>query len=264
MECAESENEPLNMGGGYGERSLYNYSSYLNSATGHFAANGSSSLTTTCESDSAKGTNYFTVQLNTDRFPSPAACSGSPASDCKGWEQFVYRVNGSSQQGSGFIEFWIRHYNKPCPNGWHTYQPGDGTTSCWKDSGAVSIPSHTVTILDSDHTYVQGWIYDSTHEAVMVTLVGTAYSHVAGSNLYPQGVWGSAQFNVYGWGNGSQANFSCTMQLYPAMYSDDTIPNDAACDVGSSTTGETNNLTPNTCFTVSSPPGIYYREYHIH
>ena len=52
--------------------------------------------------------NAYTLQLNTNPFPSNA-CNRSPNTGCLGWEQFVFENTGSS--AGLYIQYWLIRYN---------------------------------------------------------------------------------------------------------------------------------------------------------
>jgi hypothetical protein len=274
VDCVDAPDLPHTVGGPNPTNGNYHLAestgAALNQVTGYFADLAASGLTTTNEEDTLFGQDHFSVQLNTDYFQSSACASAADPSACTGWEQFIYSVPGSSSQGSVFIEFWIVNYGKNCPSGQSWHQVGSGANiSCWKNSTAVSTPSHSPTILDNENTHVLGYISGPTHEGVTVILAGTAYSHVAGSNLYPSGQWHYAEFNVWGYANSSEALFGPGVQLSPTMYSDDPYTSTLCVqDFGGggnyySYTGESNNFNANFgCYNYlpTGGPGISFDE----
>src|ERR1043166_1447037 len=79
----------------------------------------------------------YSLQLNTNFFTT-TACSGG-TNNCQGWEQFVF-----SSSGYLLIEYWLLHYENPCPAGWNTYG-----VSCWRNGGSALVtPAQTIAVLD--------------------------------------------------------------------------------------------------------------------
>jgi hypothetical protein len=93
-------------------------SGHIASATGSFV----SVTGLTSETGNGGAADNYTLQLNSDFFPS-SACAASPNPGCRGWEQFVY-----SNSGFGFIQYWLIQYNTTCPAGWNSYTFGGGDT----------------------------------------------------------------------------------------------------------------------------------------
>jgi len=73
----------------------------------------------TYQSPTTEVSDAYTLQVNSNFFSSPPACSGAttPAS-CQGWQQYVY---SSKSGGSAYMQYWLLNYNKTCPSGWNTY-----------------------------------------------------------------------------------------------------------------------------------------------
>src|SRR5579884_984200 len=76
----------------------------------------------------------YTLQINSNFFNNPPACSGAsnPAA-CQGWQQYVY---SSKSSGSAFMQYWLINYGNACPSGWNTYS-GD----CYRNSASsITVP----------------------------------------------------------------------------------------------------------------------------
>jgi hypothetical protein len=81
----------------------------------------------TSETDSAAGSNQYSLQLNSNWF-NTSLCSGSKNPSCQGFEQFDYSQSNSSGPGyAGYvwIQYWLISYYNPtacmmncCPAGW--------------------------------------------------------------------------------------------------------------------------------------------------
>ena len=147
-----------------------------------------------------------------------------------------------------FIQYWLLDWNEPgvndCPLSWTYAAP-----SCYINSPSHTLPDISVTKLDSvlldattdtDHdqfTFVYGddmWKLNVTDK-----ILNIAY------------VWTQAEFNVVGDIEYSQANFNQGSDIVVMLGISDGSNSAPTCVPPSSqegTTGETNNLTLNTCF----------------
>jgi hypothetical protein len=211
--------------------------------TGHISsAFGSFDSVTgvTSESDSLQGANWYTLQLNTDTFSSSACTGTGDPADCRGWEQFAYANDGTSF-GEAFIQYWIIKYDNPCPAGWNTYIfSGSSHIYCWRNDsmGAVLVPNQPITNLGKlGLSGTATGAGDSLKMSVGVMMYG-----VTGDNsVDAANGWTAAEFNVFGWGDGSQAVFNSGADLVVREridYGGTAPPNCLAKGF----TGETNNL----------------------
>lgn len=90
-------------------------SGHISAALGSFdSVTGVTSLSGPIGNSGPSLPNVYTLQLNTNPFPS-TACAGSPNVNCQGWLQFVYENDGSD--GWVFMQYWLIEYNAPCPSG---------------------------------------------------------------------------------------------------------------------------------------------------
>jgi len=184
-----------------------------------------------------EGANDYTLQLNSNFMSSPA-CSGH--SGCLAWQQFVY----SSGEQALFIQYWLLDYGT-CPSGWNTYG-----SNCWKNSSAVQVPTIPVTELIN----VDLWAGTSSANDWIQLTTGNYYPS-AGTDSYsfttPNSVldlvagWNESEFNIFGDGGGSAANFNSGSSIGVRIQllepgSTQTAP---TCVPNAGTTGETNNLT---------------------
>lgn len=156
------------------------------------------------------GLNYFTLQLNSGRFET-AKCEGEGRpTNCEGWQQFVYRANGT-HPGKLFIQYWLIHYNvegdRTCPEHWTPY-----SYDCYKNSANTLVPAVTasqlgdlhlsgITTLTHDHAYLR------VGDHIYKTKDG-ATDHVDDNLLGLSAAWTGAEFNVFGYGGGSKARFN--------------------------------------------------------
>jgi hypothetical protein len=181
--------------------------------------------------ESGGGTaNSFSLQINSSFFTGPAC-----ASPCQSWQQFVY-----SNSFGLFMQYWLINHGPGCPAGWFTYAP-----HCYRNStGSAAVPSIVINSpaslqqLQMTGTAVAGGVDTAT-----LTVGGTAYATSENDNFVSlsQG-WTTAEFNIFGDGNGSSADFNAGsgMNVRTAINTGSiTAPN---C-VLEGFTGETNNLT---------------------
>ncbi|MFJ1267069.1 VWD domain-containing protein [Legionella lytica] len=187
--------------------------------------------------------NIFSLQLNSNFFENTPACHG--VSGCLGWAQFVY----SNASGTAFIQYWLINYGPTCPTsggpagtGWISY-----SNSCYGNSNAVTVTaSPPLNISKLNQMVVAGQAAAGGNDTFTMTVGGTAYStndHDTVVNL--ANYWQTAEFNVFGDGNGSAATFNYNSANVAALKVR------TAVDAGSSAapsclatgyTAETNNL----------------------
>jgi VCBS repeat protein len=183
----------------------------------------------------------FSLQLNSNRFTTPA-CNGSlNPTTCRGWQQFVY-----SNSGVAFIQYWLIGYNTTCPANWMTFAhtpPATGN-DCWQNGvNAVSVPVQAVANLVNLNLTGQANV-GGVDTLIMAT----------GSNLYSEqeddGIlslapgWQAVEFAIVGDCCGSQANFNSGSTIVVRTSVDYGSQNAPSC-AGPSFTGftaETNNL----------------------
>jgi von Willebrand factor type D domain len=239
VQCGTPPNRPYPPRKGLRPFTVGNGVDFSAQVTGNTSqAEGSFDSVTGVTSESGGGTaNAFSLQLNTNFFPTATCAGASVPANCQGWEQFIY----SSSFNSVFIQYWMINYVNPCPAGWNTFA-GD----CWRNSTNSAIPpAQTIAALgqmkvDGAIAGVNGNVDDT----VTVTIGASVYS-APGDNRFPDltNGWRISEFNVVGDGGGSDATFNAgsTIVVRTAVNSGmGAIPPN--CDqVGF--TGETNNLT---------------------
>jgi hypothetical protein len=199
----------------------------------------------------AAGPNDYSLQLNSNFFANATPCTGaaSPAS-CQGWEQFLY------VPGQIFIQYWLLQYDNPCPSQWGS----DGLGDCYINSTkSTPVPAEPVTDLGNLTLIGQA---GSTDTVSMSIGNDTLYAMSQASVLGLSKGWSSAEFNIVGDGNGSQAAFNSGASIVVQTLTDSVSPTTSApgCQSGG-TTGETNNLNlvPGSCCPVGgSSPAIQF------
>jgi hypothetical protein len=187
----------------------------------------------TSESDSVDGSNWYTLQLNSNNFSTTV---GGKATT--GWEQFAFLNKGAgSNTGIAFIQFWLIGYGT-CPSGWTQY-----STSCYRNStpvtpgyeGPGSLTYYTLTGMTTSTTDTSKFCN---------TNAGLCYSSTDSDrvNLH-SGVWWDSEFNILGAGSGSQANFNSGTSI--GLKIDNFEPGESCGSIGWA--AETNNLNLGTC-----------------
>jgi hypothetical protein len=238
VQCGTPPNRPYKPRGGIRRFTVGNGVDFSAQVTGNTSqAEGSfDSVTTTGENDGGTA-NSFSLQLNTNFFPTTACAGASVPANCQGWEQFIY----ASDFNSVFIQYWMINYVNACPAGWNTFA-GD----CWRNStNSATPPAQTIAalgqmVVDGAVAGVNG----NADDTVALTIGNTVYA-AAGDNRFPDltNGWNISEFNVVGDGGGSEATFNAgsTITVRTAVNSGmGAVP--PTCDqVGF--TGETNNLT---------------------
>jgi hypothetical protein len=235
--CAKPPKTPFRPKHGVRPFAVGNGTDYAAQVTSNTtAAEGTFDSVSGLTSESDGGTsNMYSLQLNTNPF-STSACSGaaSPAA-CQGWEQFVY----DSQWGI-YIQYWMLTYNHTCPTGWNTYG-----ADCWVNAASgAQVPTEAITSLDQMTLY--GAAADGTTHTDTITLTvgGTTYT-ANGDNHFTDlaSGWRDSEFNVFGDGNGSSADFNSGVTLVVRTRVNSNSPSVAPGCTATGYTGETNNLT---------------------
>jgi hypothetical protein len=243
---------PLTVGGLSGDLSAVAPSGHIFSATGKFDSVTGVSSETSPYGGSPVADNY-TLQLNTDTFPTPA-CAASPNPGCKGWEQFVYWNTGTS--GRMFIQYWLMYYNAPCPAGdWNffVFNPGDAISYCYRNNTDEKFGLANQPITNLGSLKVVG---NATAGGDSMTLFvgGSGTSTIGDNSLSASGGWTIAEFNVFGGPGGAHATFNngATIKTRTLInYGGDAAP---GCST-ESFTGETTNLGFGTAPPAPTPPG---------
>jgi hypothetical protein len=224
---------PNTTGSGSGDISTQ-VSGLISSAAGSFDSVTPATITETGAWRGSATADAFTLQLNTQFFPT-TVCGGGVG--CQGWQQFIYSQN----QCSGpcvFMEYWLLNFGPRCPAGpWQ--QAGN---NCWFNSANQRAPAVTAAQLQG--TTLTGTVAGGTDTVVLTTANGNATATAADSVLNLEQSWNTVEWNIFGDCCSSQANFSAgsTIILRLTVTHGDTDPLSHG-PYGNSFTGETNNLT---------------------
>ena len=216
----------------------------MNSATGSFP-----SVTGVTRERDRLAQNVYSLQLNSN-FMSTAACDG--VRGCLSWEQFVY----SSSSRSAFMQYWLINYGSTCPSGgWISY-----SGSCYKNSAAVSVPKIAITQLAN--LKLAASAVANGNDTLVFTTATDAYSTSGkDSVVYLATDWNQSEFNIVGDGGGSRAVFNTGSSITVKVTVNDGTGNAPSCASRAGTTGETNNLTLQSCSASGgSSPAIQFVE----
>jgi hypothetical protein len=146
--------------------------------------------------------NAFTLHLNTNTFAT-AACNSYPG--CSGWQQFVFENDGDGSTTSmAAIQYWLLNYwPTGCPTGWN---PSGG--DCFiNGSNGVSVPAQTMA--DLAQISLMGAASGGMDTLKLLVPNQTRiYAMSADSLLDLAPGWNTAEFNIFGDGNGTEADFS--------------------------------------------------------
>jgi hypothetical protein len=187
----------------------------------------------------------YTLQINANPFTS-AACMLSPNPNCKGWEQFVYENNPTTNDV--YIQYWLLKYNAACPGAeWTQFQfTGHPEIYCYQSTLASStLNGHSVSEFGSNNLRFSASVTPSSDQVVIT--IGGDGAMMTGVNAVDLAAgWTDAEFNVFGDGGdsngGGQAAFSANSTIVVKNTVHNGTRNAPACDM-QSFTGETNNLT---------------------
>lgn len=182
--------------------------------------------------------NAYSLQLNTQFFMTTTCSGAANPSQCQGWEQFVF-ANSPPDAGFAFIQYWLLTYETTCPPGWTS----DGIGDCYINSTqAASVPAQTIATL-GQLTVTGAAASGGGLDSIVLASGNTLYSAM-GNDYFPDlgQNWQSAEFNVFGNGNGSQAAFNTGSTIVVRTSVNGGTTSAPSC-VADGFTAETNNLT---------------------
>jgi hypothetical protein len=191
-------------------------------ATIAFAQGNFPSVTgVTSEYDSLTGySDNFSLQLNTNLFSS-SACSGATSPYCTAWQQFIYDNNYSNAGISAtYMQYWLIHYNTDnttCPSGWNNY-----LDDCWKNS-SESVWYSYLTSSDLSAETLEAQASPGGSDEVFFYHSSGYYATASDSVLDLAYGWTSADFNVLGFANGSDAIFNSGATITVQTSVDDSL-----------------------------------------
>jgi uncharacterized repeat protein (TIGR03803 family) len=247
------------VGGGGSNDFAAQVSGLISTAEGSFMSVTPGISETGADPNTGKTTpNAFTLQLNTNTFTT-AVCSSM---SCSGWQQFVFENDGNgSATAIAYMQYWLLNYGPNCPAGW--YQGGPSAPNdCYKNSanGVGSIPVQTMANL-AQLSLTGTASLGGMDTLTMLAPSGDLYAMGSDSLLNLAQGWHAAEFNIFGDGYGTQANFSSGTTIVVKTSVDSGTTSAPSC-VAESFTGETDNLTlvPPCCPYGGASPAIEFME----
>ncbi|MGA2132486.1 MAG: Ig-like domain repeat protein [Bryobacteraceae bacterium] len=192
--------------------------------------------------------NAFTLQLNANTFTTSVCNSGVVGSTpalCRGWQQFVYDNN--AQQA--YMQYWLENYGTTgtaCLAGWGSFpSPSNASeVDCYTNSSIGVGISGALTIADLTQTVLTATADSGGNDTLLLTTPdGNLNAVGAASLLNLSQSWQDAEFNIFGDGCGSEANFGGGSTVVVKTSVDSGTSTAAPSCLSASFTGETNNLT---------------------
>jgi hypothetical protein len=193
--------------------------------------------------------NTYSLQLNSSYYVSPVCQTATDPADCRAWMQFVY-----SNSGGAFMEVWLIDYGFTCPSGWGQY-----SNDCVLNSNQVNVPTQTLAELAD--IKVAGAAVAGGNDTVKLTTSSKAYAVTMADSVVDlaQG-WNTAEYNIFGDGGGSQADFNAGTTIRIKVQVKDGSTTAPVCETDGFTL-ETNNLGLNKCRTTGGKkPSIMFSE----
>jgi hypothetical protein len=247
---------PLTVGAGHDFVAQAPHGHFINAALGQFPE------WKNLKSETGGGhPNQYTLQLNTNDDPYSAACDGYPG--CFAWQQYVvssdyYPPGGSGPSGKTevFIQDWLIDYGyhdgrNICPAGWmDAGQVGTGD-QCFRNSKAAVVHNGQIPISDLPDLALEGTANADGTDEVEAFYGSDAYKVYTPDTLTDLAFdWSQVEFNVFGNGGGSGAEFNSGAGLLVEVELDYGSSSAPKCQPPSKvlgTTAETNNLNPGEC-----------------
>jgi len=207
------------------------------------------------EKDSMFGPNEFGLQINSQFYRGVSTpYTNHKSGYSNSWEQFVFANDPSGTYGTQiFIQYWLIGYktayggcpatSPPSGNGWYPYS-GD----CYANSASTSVPTQTASNLAN--LTLAGYANSGSNDEDMFCISGGSCYAVTLTDqvvdLYQY--WLRSEFNVFGLGDGSEANFNTGTSITVTNALKDQSGNAIvpSC-IKAGYTGETNNLNLGSC-----------------
>jgi hypothetical protein len=224
------------------------------------------------ESEGIIGRNEYTLQVNTNFEQNTAACNGF--TECFAWQQYALSTNyngGPRGKTEVFIEYWLLNYGVDdgediCPKGFIDIGPsGAGGDDCVQNSPATVVFDGQIPITDLANLQLSGSAVANGRDKATVTYDTEAFSATVVDSLTDvSSAWTEVEFNVFGNGGGSRADFKSGSSVTVNLAVTDGSTSKPTCEPPSKfdgTTGETNNLRLGACTaTGGSTPSIEFTE----
>jgi hypothetical protein len=179
--------------------------------------------------------NTYSLQLNSSYYAAPVCDGAKIPSECRAWMQYAY-----SNGDGGFMEVWLIAYGNACPSGWGAY-----ANDCYLNSNEVSVPTQTLAQLTD--IKVTGSAVSGANDTLKITTSGKAYAvTLPDSTVDLAGNWNTAEYNIFGDGGGSEAEFNPGTTMKVKVQLKDGSKNAPTC-ITDGFTLESNNLGLNQC-----------------
>ena len=225
--------QPYNVGNGY---------DYSAQVTGHLlSVIGSFDTVTTSgeagfnfNSQTTQVADSYTLQINSNFYNSPPACSGaaSPAA-CQGWQQYIY---SSKSAGAAYMQYWLIGYNTACPSGWNA-----SGSDCFRNSdSSITVPLIAAGSLA--RVSMTGSVTAGGDDRLDLADAETHYVVTSPDNIVTlANYWTTAEFAVVGDCCDFSANFNPNSSIAVRATVHNGVTSAPNCVVAGFT-GETNNL----------------------
>ncbi len=185
------------------------------------------------------GVNAYSLQINTNTFPTSACNGAADPSACSGWVQFIF--NESS--GQLYLEYSLINWGSTnCPAAFpYNYTPGGGEVVCYVNTPGVRVLGQS--LVDLPYLELTGNVSGATNTAILSTPDGNIYATVQDGLLGTDlaNAWNNAEFNVVGNDDANEAYFNSGTTFVVQTSVNNGTTNTPACMSGG-TTAETNNL----------------------
>ena len=260
---------PANVGAQYGDEAA-STTGTIGDSSGTFP----SETGFTSETDNVSGSNHFSLQVDSNFFSTVCgpyfSCSGQSV---QGWEQFIAQ-NGVLNTVKVVIEYWLVNYTAPgsgnssCPSG----DIPDGGTAWQAVQGTYDCTAFSAYYSPAPEAESPAYLYDmglggsanlqsSGYDSVAYCFYTSCYEVSVPDNvIYLYKYWQFSEFNVLGFGGGSEAIFNSgfSLTVKNQLYNSNNGPITTSCDhIVPSTTAETNNLNLGSCTATNSKTGTY-------
>ena len=201
--------------------------------------------------------NDYTLQLNSNFFTGAPLCKGAKTpANCQGWQQFIY----ASGSGVVFMQYWLLDYVNACPSGWNTFG-----SDCFKNSAGTTAPKLLPGTDLSNMTLIGE--AGSTDTVAFSSGNGTLFAVSASSIHNLNNSWTTAEFNIVGDANGTEATFNSGSTVVVQTVTDSATTTTSAPSCSSSGfTGETNSLnivSGSCCPVAGGSPAIQFTESNV-
>jgi hypothetical protein len=252
--CVAAPNRPHLHPGRISPLTVGDGSDYAAVATGLISATvGSFPTVSGVTSETSQGaSNAYSLQINSQFFSSPTCAKAARPSQCTGWEQFVYDSEGPS----AYMQYWLINYGASCPSGWMSDDQG----SCYRNSNAVNTPHEAITNLKN--LKLSGAAVAKGLDTLVFTVGTKAYSTTGkDSVVYLANAWKTSEWNIFGDGDGSEADFNKGASVTVKIALTDGKTTAPTCKGGDGTTAETNNLKLGKCAAAAgTTPSVTFTE----